>query len=444
MSKDFLKDKKLLEDFFISNYNTKLLKSKVNSSVSYLYSSANQYQVIVINFDQTISMDKELEYVVKKMQKSLDKPVQVFMIIIDKDGNNDLIEKPNTKILYSTIQNLKDNLEPFFDKTNLLNFDVENDTVQQKDQSKTQEASLEENLKTLNKFLDSFKNNKITFSWIILILLIIIPIVLQIASYFIFKEEFRTREIDTKAVPLIFGATNWELTILGGQWWRIFSYGLAPMQPSNSLFFDILTTLIVGTIFFNITKMAEIGFANLLKLSFTSIISYLILGLFASSVLPTTYTGGMLSTVGIFLGMLLMDASGQQTPVAKFSQAKAWTYIIMIIALSFFLGLGFNGLLITGIGMVLSSAIIGLLKTPVKKWSWMEIILVLLIIAIVVTSLVFLFLPILIPAVDTNILATLSLYFKKKVFSLEKINQITRQIGWQGSFNGAGNWINAF
>ncbi|SYV96197.1 Uncharacterised protein, partial [Mycoplasma putrefaciens] len=96
------------------------------------------------------------------------------------------------------------------------------------------------------------------------------------------------------------------------------------MQPSNSLFFDILTTLIVGTIFFNITKMAEIGFANLLKLSFTSIISYLILGLFASSVLPTTYTGGMLSTVGIFLGMLLMDASGQQTPVAKFSQAKAW------------------------------------------------------------------------------------------------------------------------
>ncbi|SYV96195.1 Uncharacterised protein, partial [Mycoplasma putrefaciens] len=60
----------------------------------------------------------------------------------------------------------------------------------------------------------------------------------------------------------------------------------------------------------------------------------------------------------------------------------------------------------------------------------MEIILVLLIIAIVVTSLVFLFLPILIPAVDTNILATLSLYFKKKVFSLEKINQITRQIGW--------------
>ncbi|SYV96198.1 Uncharacterised protein, partial [Mycoplasma putrefaciens] len=165
MSKDFLKDKKLLEDFFISNYNTKLLKSKVNSSVSYLYSSANQYQVIVINFDQTISMDKELEYVVKKMQKSLDKPVQVFMIIIDKDGNNDLIEKPNTKILYSTIQNLKDNLEPFFDKTNLLNFDVENDTVQQKDQSKTQEASLEENLKTLNKFLDSFKNNKITFSW---------------------------------------------------------------------------------------------------------------------------------------------------------------------------------------------------------------------------------------------------------------------------------------
>ncbi|SYV96196.1 Uncharacterised protein, partial [Mycoplasma putrefaciens] len=40
----------------------------------------------------------------------------------------------------------------------------------------------------------------------------------------------------------------------------------------------------------------------------------------------------------------------------------------MIIALSFFLGLGFNGLLITGIGMVLSSAIIGLLKTPVKKW----------------------------------------------------------------------------
>lgn len=48
------------------------------------------------------------------MQKAVNQTVQVFMIVVDQNANNDLIEHENKKILYSSIENLKDNLEPFF------------------------------------------------------------------------------------------------------------------------------------------------------------------------------------------------------------------------------------------------------------------------------------------------------------------------------------------
>ncbi|MBY7704272.1 hypothetical protein JIY74_28935 [Vibrio harveyi] len=155
-------NKKILENFFIKNYNAKLLKSKVSSKISYLYNSSNKFQIVVINFDKNITADKELEYVIQKMQKAVNQTVQVFMIVVDQNANNDLIEHENKKILYSSIENLKDNLEPFFEKSDLLDF---NQHQQQETKEELNEQnSFEENLKSLNKFIQSIKSNKITFS----------------------------------------------------------------------------------------------------------------------------------------------------------------------------------------------------------------------------------------------------------------------------------------
>ncbi|KIM14243.1 hypothetical protein [Mycoplasma capricolum] len=426
-------DKKTLENFFIKNFKYKLLKSKVNSSVSYLYSSSEKYQVIILNFDNSVSFEKEKEYVIKKVEKQVKKLVNVFHIIISED--NQLTTKNNLVVLQSSIQNLKSNLEPYFNNTNLLFFNK----VEDNELKENKETSEENNIKLFTSFLENVKNNKISFSWVVLLVLVLIPSILQIIGYFILETNPNSKNI----LILTFGGTNWSLTIVGKQWWRIFSYGIAPIKQ-NGLIIDILSLLILGTSFFSISKITEIQLANTKKLSLVIILSYLVLGLFSSSVLPTIYTGGIISTMGIFIGALLIDVSGSSTPVAKFGQAKAVVCILLLIGFSFFLGDGWTGLLITGTAIILGSAFWGIFKFNIKEWNWIQYVHILLILAILVISLTFILLPHLTPALDQHILLTLSTYYKKGWFSIHNLNKIVNNIGWDGQFNQFGKFITNF
>ncbi|MDP4040591.1 hypothetical protein [Mycoplasma mycoides] len=433
MTNSSTSDKKTLENFFIKNFKYKLLKSKVNSSVSYLYSSNEKHQVIILNFDNNISFEKEKEYIIKKVEKQIKKPVNVFHIVIDND--NQLTTKSNLIVLRSSIQTLATDLEPYFKNTNLLVFNNTIDTELKDDKQPSEEA----NNKLFTSFLENVKNNKITFSWAVLLILILIPSMLQIVGYFILETNPNSKNV----LILAFGGTNWNLTIVGKQWWRIFTYGIAPIKQ-NGLIVDILSLLILGTSFFSISKITEIQLANTKKLILATILSYLILGLFSSSVLPTIYTGGLISTMGIFIGVLLIDVSGSTTPMAKFSQAKTVVYILILIGFSFFLGDGWTGLLITGTAVILGSAFWGILKVNIKEWAWIQYVHIFLILAILAISLTFIFLPHLTPALDQHILITLSTYYKKGWFSINSLNKIVNNIGWDGQFNQFGKFITNF
>ncbi|ACU78506.1 hypothetical protein [Mycoplasma mycoides] len=433
MTNSSTSDKKTLENFFIKNFKYKLLKSKVNSSVSYLYSSNEKHQVIILNFDNNISFEKEKEYIIKKVEKQIKKPVNVFHIVIDND--NQLTTKSNLIVLHSSIQTLATDLEPYFKNTNLLVFNHTIDNELKDDKQPSEEA----NNKLFTSFLENVKNNKITFSWAVLLILILIPSMLQIVGYFILETNPNSKNV----LILAFGGTNWNLTIVGKQWWRIFTYGIAPIKQ-NGLIVDILSLLILGTSFFSISKITEIQLANTKKLILATILSYLILGLFSSSVLPTIYTGGLISTMGIFIGVLLIDVSGSTTPMAKFSQAKTVVYILILIGFSFFLGDGWTGLLITGTAVILGSAFWGILKVNIKEWAWIQYVHIFLILAILAISLTFIFLPHLTPALDQHILITLSTYYKKGWFSINSLNKIVNNIGWDGQFNQFGKFITNF
>ncbi|QVK01653.1 hypothetical protein I7636_02785 [Mycoplasma mycoides subsp. capri] len=433
MTNSSTSDKKTLENFFIKNFKYKLLKSKVNSSVSYLYSSNEKHQVIILNFDNSISFDKEKEYIIKKVEKQIKKPVNVFHIVIDND--NQLTTKSNLIVLHSSIQTLATDLEPYFKNTNLLVFNNTIDNELKEDKQPSEET----NNKLFTSFLENVKNNKITFSWAVLLILILIPSMLQIVGYFILETNPNSKNV----LILAFGGTNWNLTIVGKQWWRIFTYGIAPIKQ-NGLIVDILSLLILGTSFFSISKITEIQLANTKKLILATILSYLILGLFSSSVLPTIYTGGLISTMGIFIGVLLIDVSGSTTPMAKFSQAKTVVYILILIGFSFFLGDGWTGLLITGTAVILGSAFWGILKVNIKEWAWIQYVHIFLILAILAISLTFIFLPHLTPALDQHILITLSTYYKKGWFSINSLNKIVNNIGWDGQFNQFGKFITNF
>ncbi|EXU60528.1 membrane protein [Mycoplasma mycoides] len=433
MTNSSTSDKKTLENFFIKNFKYKLLKSKVNSSVSYLYSSNEKHQVIILNFDNSISFEKEKEYIIKKVEKQIKKPVSVFHIVIDND--NQLTTKSNLIVLHSSIQTLATDLEPYFKNTNLLVFNHTIDNELKDDKQPSEET----NNKLFTSFLENVKNNKITFSWAVLLILILIPSMLQIVGYFILETNPNSKNV----LILAFGGTNWNLTIVGKQWWRIFTYGIAPIKQ-NGLIVDILSLLILGTSFFSISKITEIQLANTKKLILVTILSYLILGLFSSSVLPTIYTGGLISTMGIFIGVLLIDVSGSTTPMAKFSQAKTVVYILILIGFSFFLGDGWTGLLITGTAVILGSAFWGILKVNIKEWAWIQYVHIFLILAILAISLTFIFLPHLTPALDQHILITLSTYYKKGWFSINSLNKIVNNIGWDGQFNQFGKFITNF
>lgn len=148
--------------------------------------------------------------------------------------------------------------------------------------------------------------------------------------------------------------------------------------------------------------------------------------------------------MGIFIGVLLIDVAGSSTPMAKFSQAKTIVYILILIGFSFFLGDGWTGLLITGTAVILGSAFWGIFKVNIKEWTWVQYVYIFLILAILAISLTFIFLPRLTPALDQHIIITLSTYYKKGWFSVDSLNKIVNNIGWDGHFNQFGKFITNF
>ncbi|WP_026389536.1 hypothetical protein [[Acholeplasma] multilocale] len=427
-----------LVKFFTKNESYKTYKSKVSSDVIYLYSPKSEIEVIKISNKVSDALEEtELNYIVEKVKANSRQQVKVLKLVINNEEQK-VFEDNGTMIrIITDIEGVKASLEPFFANADLIQFETKKDSSAENAFDENQ--SPEETIKSFKNFVTSVKHNKVTVSWFILFLFVITPLLFTIISTFVVPAAETNSFAGLSTI--IFGGTNYSLTILGGQWWRIFTWGFAPTY--SGMIMGVLFTLFAGFALFTTSKITEVRLNakkyGAGKFAIAFIIAYILIGLFASATLPKVSTGGIMPILGIVSGILIMDVAGDKTPAAKFSKMKAIWPVVLLILIPLLKGNSME-IAISLLSLAIGSAAYGILKSEPKKWNWTHMIMFLMLAALLVASLVFIIKPHLIPAYNYDVLLALKFYAQNKVFGkIDGMNEIVQNIGWDIKFQMASN-----
>ncbi|AUF83481.1 hypothetical protein CXP39_01540 [Mesoplasma syrphidae] len=402
----------------------KAINSKVTDGLVFLIHKNHEYGMIVISeHDFDLKANSEAMTISKKAKINDRHKIKMLKIIINNETPEVVKFADEVKVVTNQ-KNVKEILLEFFPNIGLVEFTKsKNGTVVEpivEDEKANQE--------TLSKFVAALKTNRVTTSWAILFLFVVTPIVLSLIAIFTASSS-EAVELNqySKTVTLIFGGTTYSLTILGGQWWRIFTYGLAP--HSSNIILIMLFIFFIGSTIFLTTKITETRMGSYRMIA-AFVPAYILTGFLASTTLPATITGGMLPILSIICGMLLMNTSGDRTITAKFSKLKSVWPLVLIIIFSFVMG-DAQDFLVNGVAIVLGSAFSGLVK-PKDKYNWTHGVMVAIIVGIFVTSLVFLLVDSYIPAMDMRVAITLKYYANHNIFGgIDGNNAISQRIGWR-------------
>ncbi|KAF5295730.1 hypothetical protein FQA39_LY12903 [Lamprigera yunnana] len=121
---------------------------------------------LVIRLDNTKVNQEEIDFIASKITKNSENEIKIkVMHIILTDNKNDFSETKTQVEIYSTVEEIKNNLEPYFPNINLLNLykkkPTTSSTVEITDEMKESfDVSDEEKAKSLKNFLVSSKKIK--------------------------------------------------------------------------------------------------------------------------------------------------------------------------------------------------------------------------------------------------------------------------------------------
>ncbi|WP_031543124.1 hypothetical protein [Mesoplasma photuris] len=426
--------KSALKTYFQKELKYKVYKSKVNDKVIYFYNKFNHIKVIKLVDDSSTSLENnELDYIIKQVSDNSSK-TKVMKITISESASSNVEEIGDEILVTADAKTIYDELEPYFDSIAKLSISKVSDGLKREQESSLADSDKnDEQLNYFQKFMTDIKTNKVTISWGLLLLFVILPTIFSVIGAM--SPELRLFPESSK---LVFGGTTYSLSILGGQWWRIFTWGFAPI--TTNLLMSILFLFIVGVALFRTSKIAE-NKLKPLKFGISFLLSYVLLGLFASSVLPGVIMSGPLPILGILIGMTAMSSSGEKTPVARWAKYKMIWPMVIIVFITLFTGQWMDLTLVLS-GLILGSAFVGLTKVNLKEWNWTYSILILIILAFVVVIMVFLIMDHYIPAQDMNVVVALKYYANNNLFGgVDGANAILEKIGWIGRISPDGNWM---
>ncbi|WP_027875685.1 hypothetical protein [Mesoplasma chauliocola] len=439
-----------LVKFFKKEYKYKNVDKKVKESRVLFINNNNEYALVQLEIEGTNETWSNIEVMAQK--NFFDQKIKKLKIIIS-ETTSQLTEKDDEIVLITTPENLKKDLLKFFPLISTLQ-ETYLKAIKQKSTVNEIPEELNDEIK-INNFkqaLNKIKNNNVSFSWVILFFFIIMPVSFTIIGLFMnmyvgngITDEGTSWLITAYQAPmLIFGGTNQTLTFAGGQYWRILTYGFSAMDAGSGILLSAFMIFFLTTALFSLTKLTEIVIGNVWKFSLSFLLAYLTLGFVVSATLPYTVTSGTLPIIGIMVGILVMNISGDTSPIAKFGKAKvAWP--IVLIILSIFTSqdrLSSFSVLMSGI--IFGSIFAALTKKSVKEWTWRENIMILFLVIFIVVGIVFVTTMKKIPAYNYNVIVALQFYGKNKIGGdLNHYNGIIEKIGWLGRFDvNTGNWNN--
>lgn len=432
--------------YFTKVEKYKLVKSKINSDVIYLYAIKNNFEFIVIAPNKLDSkLEEEFKTLVDKIKDSPRQIVKIIKLLIDPSQNN-ILEEENISTIICGEENLKLNLLAKFPRINLLSIKKDNDKNYGKkvakisiEEEEQEFQSPEEIQKEYNKFQINLKANRLTTTWLIMAAFSAVPLILmflgmatQVTGYAKFSGLGQLQQ-------LFNGGTNYNLTIAGEQVWRILTYGFS--TSSSTMLMNIFMVAIAGFALFQISKIAE-NTAGPFKLICSFLPAYVLTGFFVSVMMPASYvTAGIVPILAIVSGILILSVEQEKTPKATFAKLKmAWPMTLLVLIPLFF-GSTYDYIPII-VGFAAGAMIQIIIKRGFKSWHWTFVIPFLVLIGLLIVPTVFILLPKYTTAIDQTTLIALELYLQHHlIFSIDQTNSIIDKIGWDMYFREGANGI---
>ncbi|WP_338982973.1 hypothetical protein [Spiroplasma endosymbiont of Othius punctulatus] len=434
---------KLLEE--ISNYLlSKKYKKSQSGNDTYFVNKKETPSIVRIALDEFESDRKQLDEEISKLTKDKVAPSIIEILLTYKS------DTPKTNVIrIDSYDKANKELSKHF-----KDFKIQKEVKQESEKFEGSAEELIKNLQNpskssdekLRKVINSFENPPI-YTKIFSGVFVLVPIIVFISAMFISTSNIMfTRYGNPEVNNLFFGAIDYKLVVVGNQWWRILTYGLAPEYQADGLK-TILQLIIFGWITYLMVKYSS-SMTGILKTAGSFLIAYIIAGFALSFIAQTSSISGQVLPLAIITGgvsAIVVNPTARTSGMflTMFTKKRlVLPYLALIVYILFFSDDMSNILYILisfGLGFMASIVVNHDYKIKNDKFYITPLIILAVIVAIM---LILVFVQKFNPAVNMNTISTLALQYKMGLISLDKVNDILQNnFKWEISINVIGDVI---
>ncbi|ASP28025.1 putative rhomboid-like transmembrane protein [Spiroplasma corruscae] len=442
MKVDLNKLKLNLINYLVKVEKYKAIKEYSNEYVTYLHNDKKEFKILRVTIGYPVTSDGSLDKIKSSLRSGKREKINILNIAFSDEVEEIILE--GITITVNSLDSIKEKLNTHFSRI-----------VKIKDESTVNQDDNEENIENLSneelydmlsnpsksdnvKLKTAVARMKITTinSSILFIFFFLLPLASLLATFFYLSKL----NVLPGAIDLFFGATNRNLTNVGNQWWRIFTYGFTANIYDGSIMSLLLILLVSGTAV-KLSKYTE-GLVGQWKFSVAVFVSYPLSGFFVSVLIPVSDAifSGPFVILSSVVGVLCVTTWNKKAdPITLFSKNRLFFPLIMLILFPFVLG-KYNDYIIIIMGMGIAASITLLFQYNWKNKDWYLIFPLFILIAPTLVALIAIFIPVPSPALDTKYtLTALNMYLYYNIFDHNQVNSIIEANGWYCRFASDGS-----
>ncbi|QHX36844.1 hypothetical protein [Spiroplasma sp. BIUS-1] len=417
-----------LVHYFVKVEKYKALENFSNDYASYLVNPKAKFKIIRVTVGSPVTTDKNLNEIKETLKEQKREKIDILNIAIS-DSDID-IQLEGTTLTVSTIDNIKTKLKPYFSKIDSLKEtekeDAEDNISDEEMIEILQDPSKSNNLK-FKKAIQRMNRNTPT-SLVLMAIFFIMPIITMVLSFLWFGGGA------SPIIDLFFGGTNRNLTINGGQFWRIFTYGFT--SNGAGFLMAIIQIIFITGATIKLARYTE-GLVGSFRFALSIFITYPLAGFFVSAMIPSQtaiFSGGlgfMASVVGV-LGVTTWDK--KREPIQLFSKNRLVFPILCLVIYPLFLNQSSQYILIIASAAISSSIYLLTIYTK-ENMDKLIILPIIILAAAFLLPLTFSLINYYAPAHDLYTGNVLMLYVKQNWMSVDYANKIIDKNGWDWFMN---------
>ncbi|QBQ07928.1 rhomboid protease GluP [Spiroplasma gladiatoris] len=422
------------------HYLVKVEKYKADASISddfnvYLYNKKADLKVIVITIGEALENDQKLDNLISSLKITKREKIKTLKVAIYDGIQNDVA-------CISNLDDAKLALKQYFPRITALKLQTQEQSRLENDEENLSEEEILETLRNPNdssnvklKKLVSRMNSNSVVSILISIIFCIMPVICLGLSWFIKDNAIGVN--GGAATAMFFGGTNRALTVVGQQFWRIFTYvfnaqGLGLIPALFQIFF-------LGFMLLKVTKYTE-GIIGSWRFALIIFITYPLVGFFLSVLLPyPTFSGTLILPAMVIASLGVTTWVKKSDTITLFSKNRIIFPLILMLIYALFISGDVYDILLIVMGSGTAAALTLMFTYNYKSVDGYIALPVLMLSAAIIIPVIYLFIPAYGISPDLDTLRALLAYANNKVFSPEYLNKIIHDYnGWNYFIKSAG------